>query len=99
MKKKNKTCLSIIQNFPPDRKVLRESSDRQLELFPVLSKPQKHQASNIPLSGKIAQQQAIFQKPRKPQIESIPGVSPKRRDRYQVTVGDKAIASELTCDD
>jgi hypothetical protein len=68
----------------------------QLEFFPL---PDNPQISSIPLSGKIAQQQAIFQKPQKLQVESIPGVSPKERNRYQVRLGDKAIASELTCDD
>ncbi|HEY9671315.1 MAG TPA: hypothetical protein V6D11_07720 [Waterburya sp.] len=47
-------------------------------------------------AGKIAQQQAIFQKP---QISSVPNVSPKERNRYQVTLGDRLIVSGLNVDD
>ena len=35
----------------------------------------------------------------KPQVISIPGTSPKDPYRYRVTLGSKAIASELTADD
>jgi hypothetical protein len=38
-------------------------------------------------------------KRQKPQISSIPGTHPLERNRYQVTVGSKAIASELDADD
>jgi hypothetical protein len=68
----------------------------QLEFFPL---PDNPQISSIPLSGKIAQQQAIFQKPQKLQVESIPGVSPKERFRYQVRLGDRIIATQLDIDD
>lgn len=42
---------------------------------------------------------AALPSPRKPQVVSIPGVSPKDPYRYQVKLGGKAIASELTADD
>ncbi|HEY9635215.1 MAG TPA: hypothetical protein V6D14_17570 [Coleofasciculaceae cyanobacterium] len=34
----------------------------------------------------------------KPQIESIPGVSLKRRDRYRVTLGDEILGDRLDID-
>jgi hypothetical protein len=36
---------------------------------------------------------------KKPQVSSIPGVSPKERRRYQVKIGDRIIASHLDIDD
>ena len=35
----------------------------------------------------------------KAQIESIPGISPKRRDRYRVVFGDRILAAYLTIDE
>ena len=42
------------------------------------------------------QQLELFTSPQKPQISSIPGVSPKIRNRYRVTVGERILASNLT---
>jgi hypothetical protein len=38
-------------------------------------------------------------KPQKPQISSIPGVSPKLRNRYQVRLGDELLGTHLTIDE
>jgi hypothetical protein len=35
----------------------------------------------------------------KPQISSIPGISPKQRDRYQVLIGDVVLGAHLSLDD
>ena len=35
----------------------------------------------------------------KPQISSIPGISPKKRDRYRVMVGDRVLGDRLTLDE
>jgi hypothetical protein len=35
----------------------------------------------------------------KPQISSIPGVSPKQRDRYRVVMGDRILGDRLTLDE
>jgi hypothetical protein len=43
--------------------------------------------------------QLPFIKRQKPQISSVPGTHPLERNRYRVTVGGKAIASNLTADD
>lgn len=40
-----------------------------------------------------------LKKRQKPQISSIPGVSPKERNRYQVMIGDEVIAARLTSDE
>jgi hypothetical protein len=38
-------------------------------------------------------------KPQKSQISSIPGVSPKQRNRYQVQLGDEILGTHLTLDE
>lgn len=38
-------------------------------------------------------------KRQKPQIESIPGVLPKERKRYQIKVGEQVIATNLSIDE
>jgi len=35
----------------------------------------------------------------KPQISSIPGISPKQRDRYRVVLGDQVLGDRLTLDE
>lgn len=35
----------------------------------------------------------------KPQIVSIPGASPKQRDRYRVVLGERILADKLTLDE
>lgn len=35
----------------------------------------------------------------KPQISSIPGISPKQRDRYRVTLGNQVLGNFLTIDE
>lgn len=34
-----------------------------------------------------------------PQISSIPGISPKQRDRYRVTLGSQVLGDRLTIDE
>jgi hypothetical protein len=38
-------------------------------------------------------------KPHKPQISSIPGISPKERDRYRVVLGREILGERLTLDE
>lgn len=48
------------------------------------------------------QQLELFPLPKKrqkPQISSIPGVSPKERDRYRVMIGDRILGDKLTLDE
>ena len=40
-----------------------------------------------------------LQKQRKPQIQSVPGTSPKQRDRYRVVLGDEILGTRLTLDE
>jgi hypothetical protein len=42
---------------------------------------------------------ALDRKPHKPQISSIPGISPKQRDRYHVVLGDEILGDRLTLDE
>jgi hypothetical protein len=35
----------------------------------------------------------------KPQILSVPGISPKQRDRYRVVMGDRILGDQLTLDE
>lgn len=35
----------------------------------------------------------------RPQIKSVPGASPKQRDRYRVMIGDKILGDQLTLDE
>jgi hypothetical protein len=37
--------------------------------------------------------------PKKPQIVSIPGISPKRRDRYRVMIGERILGDNLSLDE
>ncbi len=57
-----------------------------------------HQLS-LPLVApqKPAQQAELFS--RKPQISSIPGASPKEKNRYRVTLGDEVIGNRLDLDE
>jgi hypothetical protein len=48
-------------------------------------------------SQKPASQSELFS--RKPQISSIPGISPRERNRYRVTLGDKVIGDRLDLDE
>jgi hypothetical protein len=41
----------------------------------------------------------LGKKKQKPQICSIPGVSPKQRDRYRVVLGDRILGDFLTLDE
>lgn len=43
------------------------------------------------------QQAKLFQ--HKPQISSIPGISPKQRDRYRVVFGDEVLGDRLSLDE
>lgn len=57
---------------------------------------------NRPIVPKNSQQLSLFPLPQNsqtPQISSIPGVSAKEKRRYQVTIGDRVIASNLTSDE
>lgn len=42
---------------------------------------------------------ASLHKQRKPQISSIPGTSPKQRDRYRVVLGGEILGEKLTIDE
>jgi hypothetical protein len=46
---------------------------------------------------KPASQSELFS--RKPQISSIPGISPRERNRYRVTLGDEVIGDRLDLDE
>jgi hypothetical protein len=39
------------------------------------------------------------QQKRKPQISSVPGISPKERNRYRVTLGNQVLGDRLTLDE
>ena len=42
---------------------------------------------------------ALDRNQQKPQIVSIPGISPKQRDRYRLMRGDEVLADRLTLDE
>jgi hypothetical protein len=42
---------------------------------------------------------ALDRNQQKPQIVSIPGISPKQRDRYRVMLGDDILGDRLTLDE
>jgi pectin methylesterase-like acyl-CoA thioesterase len=42
---------------------------------------------------------ALDRNQQKPQISSIPGISPKQRDRYQVVFRDQVLGNHLTLDE
>jgi hypothetical protein len=42
---------------------------------------------------------ALDRNQQKPQIVSIPGISPKQRDRYRVMRGDQVLGDRLTLDE
>lgn len=54
---------------------------------------------NSPPQGRQLELFPPAYKSRKPQIESIPGVSPRDRNRYQVVLGGKAICTRLDASD
>ena len=41
----------------------------------------------------------LGKKKRKAQIASVPGISPKERDRYRVVMGDRILGDRLTLDE
>jgi hypothetical protein len=41
----------------------------------------------------------LGKKKQKPQISSIPGISPRERDRYRVVMGDRILGDRLTLDE
>jgi hypothetical protein len=58
-------------------------------------------SQNPPLNRRVCQLELfpLIKKRQKPQISSVPGTHPLERNRYQVTVGGKAIATGLTSDE
>jgi hypothetical protein len=41
----------------------------------------------------------LGKKKQKPQIVSVPGISPKERDRYRLLFGDRILGNRLTLDE
>jgi hypothetical protein len=55
-------------------------------------------APNIAETSKQSSKQQIQAFSKKPQISSIPGVPPRERHRYRVTLGDKLLGEYLDLD-
>jgi len=53
---------------------------------------------NPPLEGRQLELFKHTGNQHKPQISSIPGISPKQRDRYRVMVGNEILGNRLTLD-
>ena len=66
-----------------------------MKSFIILS-PLKKDCKNDNHSHQLALSLELRQKP---QISSIPGVSPKQRDRYRVVFGDEVLGDQLTLDE
>jgi hypothetical protein len=60
-------------------------------IFPQLKKDCKNDNHSHQLALSLELRQ-------KPQISSIPGVSPKQRDRYRVVLGDRILGDRLSID-
>lgn len=78
-----KTCATSIQQNSPPSRRVKKLSSLQ----------ESFQLELFPLPKPIPP------KRQKPQISSVPGTHPLERNRYQVTVGDRVIASHLDIDD
>ena len=53
---------------------------------------------NPPVEGRQLELFHHTGKRHKPQISSIPGISPNQRDRYRVVLGDEVLGDRLTLD-
>jgi hypothetical protein len=62
---------------------MRKASPQQLTLWDLQQNPEEF----------------AFQKQQKPQISSIPGISPKEHDRYRVVLGREILGERLTLDE
>ena len=56
-------------------------------------------AQNHPVKGRQLELFTHTGDRHKPQISSIPGISPKQRDRYSVMRGDQVLGDRLTLDE
>ena len=56
-------------------------------------------ARNPPSQGRQLELFSFQGNRHKPQISSIPGISPKQRDRYRVMLGDEILGDFLTLDE
>jgi hypothetical protein len=54
---------------------------------------------NSPAKGRQLELFTFKGKRHKPQISSVPGISPKQRDRYRVLVGNVVLGDRLTLDE
>jgi hypothetical protein len=67
---------------------------------PFIIIPQSNRNSkNDNHSHQLSLPLALDRNQQKPQISSIPGISPKQRDRYRVTVENRILGDRLTLDE